>query len=432
MKNVYTGLLPKIHLWTDIIFLNISVFVAFDFQPDNWPGIFTDQFTTLFLIANLAWILTIHFSKPYLYTRSSYHIGNQLGICLKTVAIHGAVILGYIYLTKQGKTYSRYQFLTTYSLFIGMTTVFRAVAFLLLKFYRQAGYDSCRYAIVGKGKLAGSIYDFYSARKELGFHFHGIFDLNNLRNQVDSLEEMVMENNLDYVYCCISEMSNEHIRNVISMGERQKIQIRLVPDFKGFMNNKATIEYHGIFPIIQVDTKPFSQVKEQYAGRAFDLALAGTVMVLGLPVFCLIWAVAKLTSSGPVLYKQTRCGRWGETFEVYKFGSMLADTDIIRADNLLSSNDAGITPAGKFLRKSGLDRLPQFINVIKGDMSVFGPMPLYEHDVYLLTKSAPDDFPRLWSVRPGIIRTKKVHKEYADAEAKSTAHLNYDLQYLRT
>ncbi|WP_221394615.1 sugar transferase [Dyadobacter sp. NIV53] len=432
MKNVNAGLLPKIHLWADITLLNISVLIAFHFQPDNWSGIFTDQFINLLLVANLAWVLTIYYFKPYSFTRLSYTFGNQLVSLLKSVGIHGGIILTYLYLTQQEETYSRYQFAATYSLFLIMPAVFRITTVLFLQFYRQAGHDSYRYAIIGKGKLAGLIHDFYNDRKELGYRFHGSFEINNLENRIDSLEEIVEENKLDCIYCCLSEMSNEQIRNVIEMGERQKTQVRLVPDFKGFMNNKATIEYHGIFPIIQVNTKPFSSVKEQNTRRVADLALASAAMLLGLPLFGLIWALIKLTASGPALFTQTRCGRWGETFEIYKFQSMRVGADTTAIQNSNGMSNSRMTVVGMFLKKSGLDRLPQFINVLKGEMSVFGPQALYEHDVYMLTKTTPNDFPRLWSVKPGVFSTGKVKEEYANAEAKSTARLNYDLQYSGT
>ncbi|KAA6441189.1 sugar transferase [Dyadobacter flavalbus] len=432
MKNHYSGILPKVHLWTDVLILNFSFFVAYLFKFDNFTGLITDQYINLLLVANLVWIFTIHIFKTYIFTRLSYHFNTQLGQFLKAVTVHCAVMMAFLYLTKQGEEYSRYQFLMTYGLFIATSTASRAAAILFLKLYRQAGYNYNRYAIVGKGDLASLIREFYSNRKELGYRFYGIMELDERENSVAALELMVKEKKLDYIYCCLSEMNDEQVQEVIRMGERQRTQIRLVPDFRGFMTNMATIEYHDMYPIIQVNTKPFSSFNEQTLKRTFDLVFSIIVMILGAPVFFAVWAAIKITSPGPVFFKQRRCGRWGEMFDIYKFRSMHVDADKMGLQHSQGDNDPRITSIGRILRKSRLDELPQFINVLKGEMSVVGPRPLYKYDVDMLMEAAPHDFQRLLTVKPGITSIGQINVGYADTVAKNVERLKYDLQYLKT
>ena len=432
MKNHYSGLLPKAHLWTDVAFLNLAFFLAYSFRFEDATEFHEKEYLNLLLVANLVWVFTIHVFKTYQFTRLSYHFSLQLGNFLKAVMVHGAVLTAFLYLTKQGEEYSRYQFLMTYCLFICLSALARGAAVLFLKLYRQAGYNYNRYAIVGKGDLASLIREFYSDRKELGYKFYGMFQMNQDNNRIEDLEVMVKEKQLDYVYCCLSDMNDDQVKDVIKMGERQRTQIRLVPDFRGFMTNMATIEYHDMYPIIQINTKPFSSANEQTAKRIFDLVFSSVVMILGAPVFLAVWAAIKISSPGPVFFKQKRSGQWGEMFEIYKFRSMRVDADSMGLKHSQGDNDPRITPIGKILRKSRLDELPQFLNVLKGEMSVVGPRPLFKYDVDMLMEAAPHDFQRLLTVKPGITSIGQINVGYADTVAKNVERLKYDLQYLKS
>lgn len=432
MKNRYAGILPKIHLWTDITFLNLSFLAAYVIRFGDFSNLFVNHYINLLLIANLIWIFTIHISQTYTFSRLSYQINVQFTKFLKAVVIHAAAITALLYLVHQGEDYSRKQFLITYAIFLVLSTSCRIAAIMSLKLYRQAGYNDHRYAIVGKGEISQLIRGFYSERKDLGFRFCGLFQFENGSNDIDSLEVMVKSQHLDYLYCCLSELNDEQIKGIIKLGERRKTQVRLVPDFRGFMTNMATIEYHDLYPIIQVNTKPFSSMNEQTFKRSFDLIFSTIVMILGCPIFLLIMLAVKVSSPGPVFFRQKRCGRWGEMFEIYKFRSMYTDADKMGMQHSTGDNDPRITPIGKILRKSRLDELPQFLNVIRGEMSVVGPRPLYKYDVDMLMEAEPHDFQRLLTVKPGITSIGQINVGYADTVAKNVERLKYDLQYLKS
>lgn len=417
----------------DVALLNLCFFVAYLLRFDNVDGFLENEYINLLLVANLVWIFTIHIFKTYLFTRLSYHFNTQLAAFLKAVTVHAAVITAFLYLTKQGEDYSRYQFLMTYCFFVATSTLSRAAVVIFLKMYRQAGYNFNRYAIVGRGELAQLIREFYNDRKELGYRYYGMLQPSEHSGSgIDEIESLVKGKQLDYLYCCLSEMTDEQVREVIKMGERQRTQIRLVPDFRGFVTNMATIEYHDMYPIIQINTKPFSSLNEQTVKRAFDLIFSVIVMILGAPVFFLVWAAIKISSPGPVFFKQQRSGRWGELFYIYKFRSMRVDADKMGLQHSKGDDDPRITPIGRILRKSRLDELPQFINVLKGEMSVVGPRPLYKYDVDMLMEAAPHDFQRLLTVKPGITSIGQINVGYADTVAKNVERLKYDLQYLKS
>jgi exopolysaccharide biosynthesis polyprenyl glycosylphosphotransferase len=431
MKIHYFGLLPNALRWVDVAVLNISFLVAYFFRFDELTIFSERDYLNLMLVTNLVWIFTTYICKTYASPRSVYQFSEQMVGLLKAILLQGAGIMAFLYLAKLGEEYSRYQFLMTYGLFIFLSAATRYGASYLMKLYQRAGNHYSRYAIVGKGDLASLITRFYDERKELGYKFYGTLELNK-DNKIDKLESIVRENHLDYIYCCLSEMDDEQVRDIIRMGERQRTQIRLIPDFRGFMTNMAIIEYHDMYPVIQVNTKPFSSVKEKTIKRIFDLVFSAAVIIVGAPVFILIAIAVKLTSKGPIFYKQKRSGQWGEIFEIYKFRSMYVDADKMGMRHSQGDNDARITPAGRFLRKTRLDELPQFFNVLKGEMSVVGPRPLFKYDVDMLMQAEPHDFQRLLTVKPGITSIGQVTVGYADNVTKNLERLKRDLEYLQS
>ncbi|WP_025761935.1 exopolysaccharide biosynthesis polyprenyl glycosylphosphotransferase [Dyadobacter tibetensis] len=433
MKNRFAGLLPKVHLWTDLVLLNVSFFLAYALRFESLPTLLGDPYTNMLLVANLLWLLCSNLARTYYFTRLSYHFNIQITSLLKTAVAHAGLLMGFMYFAQVGDLYSRSQFLLTYALFLLASTLSRAVAVSVLKLYRHAGYNYNRYVVVGKGELATMIRNFYSQNRELGYRFYGTVPFtNDDPEQMNRLEAMINEQKLDYVYCCLSDLTDEQVRDLIRLGERHRTQIRLVPDFRGFMDKMARIEYHDLYPVIQVNTKPFSNIQEQSIKRVFDLVFSSIVMILGAPLFLILMLVVKLSSPGPIFFRQKRSGRWGEIFEIYKFRSMYADCDKMGLQHSQGDNDPRITPVGKILRKTRLDELPQFYNVLKGDMSVVGPRPLYKYDVDMLMEAEPHDFQRLLTVKPGITSIGQINVGYADTVAKNVERLQYDVQYLKS
>jgi lipopolysaccharide/colanic/teichoic acid biosynthesis glycosyltransferase len=165
--------------------------------------------------------------------------------------------------------------------------------------------------------------------------------------------------------------------------------------------------------------------------RAFDLAFSGVALLLGLPVLLLIAAMVKLTSRGPVLFRQPRTGQHGKLFDIYKFRSMRVDADSLGLQHSQGDRDPRLTPIGSVLRSSRLDELPQFLNVLKGDMSIVGPRPLFKYDVDMLMEAAPEDFKRILTVKPGITSIGQIEVGYATTISENVHRMRHDLTYLR-
>jgi putative colanic acid biosynthesis UDP-glucose lipid carrier transferase len=150
-------------------------------------------------------------------------------------------------------------------------------------------------------------------------------------------------------------------------------------------------------------------------------------LIFGAPIFITLGLVTKLTSKGPIIFAQERTGQWGKKFRIYKFRSMFVGARLGHSEGVL---DKRITPWGRFLRKTRLDELPQFYNVLRGDMSVVGPRPLADYDVKTLMDESPEDFKLILSVKPGITSIGQVKFGYAGSPDEIRRRLRYDLLYL--
>lgn len=162
--------------------------------------------------------------------------------------------------------------------------------------------------------------------------------------------------------------------------------------------------------------------------RTFDVLFSLSVMAIGFPVFLGVACITKLTSKGSIFYKQERIGENGQPFFIYKFRSMKIDAEKY-GPQLAKGNDPRITPWGNIMRKTHLDELPQFFNVIKGDMSIVGPRPERAHFIEQIVKKAPA-YRELQRIKPGITSIGQVSFGYAESVDEMCERMMLDLKYL--
>jgi len=162
--------------------------------------------------------------------------------------------------------------------------------------------------------------------------------------------------------------------------------------------------------------------------RAVDIVFSSLVLTLGLPVYLMLILITKLTSRGPVFFKQERIGKDERPFFIYKFRSMRVDAEK-HGPQLASDDDPRITRWGKFMRKTHLDELPQFWNVLRGDMSIVGPRPERRHFIEEIKAHRPD-YMQLFRLKPGITSIGQVYYGYAENVSQMCERVDYDLNYL--
>ena len=434
MRHRYSILFFPLHVFVDFLSLNAAFVGAYWIKFRTLEAVSAPPYASLWWLFNLIWLVEILILKPYIFPRQLFKADHLIKKLLVLLAIHIAVIAVYWVVIK-GYYYSREHLLITYLLFATLGSAFRIGGLIFLKEYRARGYNNRRYIIVGYGKLAATIHSFYETHPEMGFRFYGYFDQPSpeneglLRGSYDELQNFVRQEGIDCVYCCMPYIDNKHLKTIVDQAEEVDYQVKLLVDFRGFFTRGTSVEYHDFLPVLNVSSQMLADFQVNYLKRAFDICFALGVLVLGVPFFMTIALITRATSKGPIIFSQKRYGQLGKEFIIYKFRSMYINADELAQRHSQGTGDPRITSWGRFMRRTRLDELPQFINVLVGDMSMVGPRPLAEYDVEALMEEVPNDFKKILTVKPGITSIGQIKFGYAATVDEMIQRLRYDLLY---
>jgi putative colanic acid biosynthesis UDP-glucose lipid carrier transferase len=274
-------------------------------------------------------------------------------------------------------------FLTIYYLAsLLVFSLWRILVRLLVKTYRRRGYNAKNIIIVGAGKNGMELYKVIKNDLGYGFNVLGFFDDNTILKQVlpnylgplSKIEAFVARNDVDEIYCTIPGAKSDKISELMNFSEKNMIRFYIIPDFYRDIKKTMVLDMMDSVPLLTIRTEPLQSPYNRFLKRTFDIAFSVLVLVLVYPFLYLIAGILiKISSKGPILFKQKRTGLYGAEFECYKFRTMQMneEADLLQA----VKDDPRTTGIGSFLRKTNLDEFPQFINVLLGDMSVVGPRP---------------------------------------------------------
>ncbi|MDN5204040.1 undecaprenyl-phosphate glucose phosphotransferase [Fulvivirgaceae bacterium BMA10] len=390
MPTGYSKYIKYFHAIGDILLLNISFIVSYYFKfvifnevgdsyerIPGFDGLLSDPYLYLLIFFNISWALLTIILKPYKISRIS-RMATILRSHLTLIILHLLSVSSFWFLFKVSDIYSREQFLITYVIFTGSLFFWKTAFFYLLRIYRKKGFNFRRVVIVGHGELSEELHRFFRLHPEFGFRLLGFFDNKKQGNRIlgtyDEIEEYVKLNQVDDIYCCLPYVEYSLIKKLIDFGDKHLVKIKLLTDFRGFSAKSVSLERYDYIPVLNVSDMPLDDSKNQIVKRFFDIIFSSLVIIFIFSwLFPLLAILVKLDSKGPVFFKQKRTGKDGNSFFCYKFRTMHVnnDADVKQA----SRNDSRITKIGAFLRKTSLDELPQFFNVLIGQMSVVGPRP---------------------------------------------------------
>ncbi|HXW01724.1 MAG TPA: sugar transferase, partial [Anaerolineae bacterium] len=294
----------------------------------------------------------------------------------------------------------------------------RLIKVVLLREMRRRGIGTERVLIVGAGEVARAVMRAVVANPECGFNIIGFLDDNPVKGEtdigrfkalgsVDNLVEVLREQIIDEVIITLPWQYHRKIVSIMAHCERENIRTRIVPDLFQMTISRMHVEDIAGIPMIGVKEVSISGLN-QLVKRSIDLVCSALVLILAAPLMGLVALMIKLESPGPVLFRQERVGRNGRRFTVYKFRSMVegaeyqqeALQEFNEADGPLFKikRDPRLTRVGRWLRKLSLDELPQFYNVLSGEMSLIGPRPPLPAEV----KQYQEWHKRRLEVMPGI------------------------------
>jgi len=259
-----------------------------------------------------------------------------------------------------------------------------------------------------------------NAHNVLGNYLPHLGNLDNIRN-------ILQENKVEEVILAIETSEYDMINWIINKLIDANVVIKALPSMYDILTGRVRISSILGTPLISVSPN-LMPVWQANVKSLLDFLVAFLSLTITLPISLFLMAGIKLTSRGPVFYSHERIGRYGKPFIIYKFRSMYFEAEK-NGPELSSRNDDRITPFGRFMRKSRLDEIPNFLNVLLGDMSLVGPRPERKHFIDLIIRQAPH-YLQLLKVKPGITSWGQVRYGYAENVDQMIERLKYDLIYL--
>jgi len=311
-------------------------------------------------------------------------IPKELSEIIKALTISILIFVFLTYFFKEYR-YSRLTILYFWVLSIFFVGLLRVLSRNLLKALRRREYNLRYVLILGDGELGQKLLHSFDAHSELGLKAIGflsdseekvgqITDGLGVIGTFEGLHEVLKRQKIDQVYLALPFHQHEKIRHILSSLKNELVDIKVVSDLYDFIRLGGGIDDLDGLPIINIQDTPLHGWGK-IAKRALDLFVAFMGILILSPFMFIIGAVIKLTSHGPIFYKQKRMGLDGEIFEALKFRSMMVDAEKETGPVWAQSNDSRRTPIGKILRETSLDELPQLFNILKGEMSLVGPRP---------------------------------------------------------
>jgi exopolysaccharide biosynthesis polyprenyl glycosylphosphotransferase len=241
------------------------------------------------------------------------------------------------------------------------------------------------------------------------------------------IADIIAREQVEEIILAAEEAEHSEISRILNKLEEFKVIVKVIPSMYDILTGKVKMALVNGAPIIQISHELLPAWQENLK-RLIDIVLSFLALIFLLPGFLVIAIGVKFSSPGPIFYSHQRIGRYGKPFLIYKFRSMVANAEP-NGPALSSQRDTRVTPFGRILRKSRLDELPQFFNVLIGDMSLVGPRPERQFFIDQIIIKAPH-YVHLHKVRPGITSWGQVKYGYAENVKEMIARLKYDLVYI--
>jgi len=366
-RGRYSKYLRPISISIDLLVITLLPFFLFKEQGVNYLHFCVYQIVSWSFIAYFS-----GFYDVYRYTSILKIFSKLITQCV----IFLLTVIAFFPFAKE--TVFNSEAILLYSIVVLCTvTLFKLLLFFYLKKYRIAGSNTRNAIIIGHTQQTVNLKNLFETKAEYGYRFKGFFsdkkqgDL--ITGRVADIESFALENKIDDIYCSLNEISNLRLRELVAFCDANNKVIKFIPDTKEIFSRNLTVDYYEFFPVLSLRKTPLHEPIATIAKRVFDIVFAFLVILLVLSWLTPIMALLiKLESNGPVFYRQIRAGMNEEQFFCFKFRSMQINNQM---DQLAVKNDPRVTKVGKFIRKTSIDELPQFLNVLLGDMSVVGPRP---------------------------------------------------------
>ncbi len=424
----------------DGLMVNLAWALYYEFRVSS--ELFVNPIQPMFwepmLAIGVFWLFMFSFFGLYRpwYAESRF---DELVTLLKTVTA-GVVLLFFLIFVddsiSEDPSTSRLLILAYWTILLTLLSFGRLLYRTVLKRMTLAGVLHRNTVIVGTFQQSRELYDQVLEYPLLGFNVIGYVSTEDFSESTrvphlgtsDDLESIIREKNVEEVLVALPSSDHDRLVDVIGKCSGANVKVKIRPDMYDIISGQArTNQIYG-FPLIEI-TPQLMQPWERIIKRLMDIAVSLLILAAGLPFWLLVALLIKLTSKGPVFYMQERVGKNGRVFRMVKFRSMRQDAEVGSGPIWADKDDPRVTGIGRILRRTHLDEVPQFLNILEGSMSLVGPRPERPFFVEQFVKEIPL-YRRRLNVRPGLTGWAQVKHRYDASVEDVRLKLRFDLYYI--
>jgi putative colanic acid biosysnthesis UDP-glucose lipid carrier transferase len=434
LSSRYTNLFRFFFVCVDLVALclvNIWLILNFRGVPlDN-----ERPYGLLFLVGNMVWLISAYGVGLYV-ENSQPDVYRFIKKTIKAFIIFATGILTFVFLYHY--PYSRLFILINFTGFFLFLMITRITMIGVFYSMNKTSGSSKRIVVVGYNEVAKKFVERFSVTRK-DFRVDGYFEDAGQISELSKLPiignineciDYAISHNIHEIYSTISPEKNENIYEMAKQAEKSFIRFKFIPDFKLYVNRETYIEYQDNFPILSLRPEPLEEVGNSIKKRIFDIIFSLIVIIFLLSWLIPILAILiKLSSRGNVFFKQVRSGKNNVQFTCYKLRTMARNNEAHTKQ--VTFNDSRITPLGRFFRKTNLDELPQFVNVLLGNMSIIGPRPHMLVHTNMYSKALGEYMIRHF-LKPGITGWAQVngHRGEIKDEDQLRSRIEHDIWYM--
>lgn len=427
-------------LFYECLLLNLCILLVLAIRtPDlvnsfSDPG-FRENLLTLLAVFNISWLVIILADGD-----PESHILGSFQERSKQVIRNGFIFIGImstLTILLKIEYFNRSSLLAPIFLFTFCNLILLKPLFEFMKRRNRYSGSSYNVLLVGNGDGLNKISTLTQQRASLGFELVGVVGdepagTHNRLGGLNQLDEILDSRHIDEIFINLPQQREEDIKTAIKTADMRGIRVNLVPETPVYLGtNYRSYALGSSIPVYQLRNSPLDKFRNYLMKKAFDVVFATLVMIILSPVMLLIAVLIKLDSKGSILYAPTRKGEAGTTFRCLKFRTMAVCDDPVNGTRSTVKNDPRITRVGRILRKYDLDELPQFINVLRGEMSVVGPRP---HRVNLQNdfRKIVNEYMVRHYIKPGLTGWAQVNGWRGPTETvrQKTERIKHDLWYI--
>ncbi|MDP2686920.1 MAG: exopolysaccharide biosynthesis polyprenyl glycosylphosphotransferase [Aequorivita sp.] len=417
----YSGLLRPISYGIDLFFI---YFFAFEFFLKPFP------YFNYVIYLTIAWFLLALRSGFYEIYRFT-HLSKIMSLIGKQSIVFVLIVFSFFGFYNELPTSASTIFQYIFSVILCITVVKLGIFFLLKKYRLYLGGNVRKVVIIGLNQKTDQLRKFFTTNPVYGYKLYKTFDLKGPNKvSIEECMDYILKEEIDEVYSSVAEIGNRDLIKLMEFVDNNLKILKFLPDNKEIYSKKLDFTYYGVLPILSMRKIPMDEPFNKFIKRSFDIVLS-LLIIVGLLSWLtpILGILIKLESKGPVFFKQKRNGLDYQEFYCYKFRSMKpnAMADLYQ----ISKGDARVTRVGRIIRKTSIDELPQFINVLKGEMSVVGPRPHMVSHTHMYAERINKFMVRHF-IKPGITGLAQVSGFRGEVEDDNHIinRVKYDIFYL--